>query len=66
MHQLLGMVPTQATVMQMLFQVFQPGLRPVEKVDQANQPKTVSLIKHAHKNNKPNQPETGHLNRTQP
>ena len=29
-------------ITQVLFQLFQPGLRPVEKVEQPNQPKTAS------------------------
>jgi len=48
----------------MLFQLFQPGLRPVEKLDQPNQPKTVFPQQSTKKIKQPNQPETVDPERT--
>jgi len=50
----------------MLFQLFQPGLRPVEKLDQPNQPKTVFPQQSTKKIKQPNQPETVDPERTRP
>ena len=47
--------------MQMLFQPFQPGLRPVEKVDKPTE-NELSAIEHA-KPNQTNEAETVDLNR---
>ena len=47
-----------------LFRPFQPGLRPVEKVDQSNQPKTGFFFPVEHE--KSNQPEKVDRNHTRP
>ena len=50
----------------MLFQQFQPGLRPVEKFDQPNLLKTVFPRGTQKKPNQPNQPETVDTNKIRP